>query len=298
MKVNSVLKLALVPVLIWCGFAATGRLSRRAILLRGEQIRRSAIDAHARLNYSHDLTHPTLQGAIDGLVAASLKTNQVSLDAGQAAALRKKLATCIASHSIGTVDDYVRLVTPSTDNFEGWAEPDFMSFKRQAIADEPSNPDWARECAAILGGRDVQSIQDGRELARILRQQSVALGRYWTNPFYCDKCWSGVALNDMTLRLSITPYPPTSILEQARSEGYYGYENCKPNRLVMPTLLQTLRGHGTITVAMFSFAVETREPVERHRIYASFYHSPENEDWILEDFGRGDPTAKWTYEIN
>lgn len=297
MKMHALLKVALVPVLVWCGFAVTTRLSRHATLRRGDELRRAALEADAKLKYSDGLSLANIRGAVDGLVAATLATNQASLDAEQTAALRAKLVTCIASHSVGTVDDYVMLIAPSSDTFEGWADASYSGVLRQVVTDLLGNPDVARESAAILGGRDAQGIKDMRELARIKRMLFASASRSWTNPIFCNKCWSTVALKDMTLRLSTTPYPPTSIFEQAKSEGHHGYKNFKPNKTVRPTLLETLGTHGAISAAMFSFVVKTEEPVERHRIYASFYYSPENGDWILEDFGCGDPTTKFHYEI-
>jgi len=297
MKFNPLLKVALVPVLVWCAFVVTNRLSRQATLRRGDNFRRSSLEANANLKYSSELSYVTIRSAVDALVAAAISTNNVFLDSQQSQALREKLVTCIASHSIGDIDDYVRLILPSADNFDGWLDAEYKNDMRQVVSDLLASQADSKRPDLILQGEEVNKINDIRKLAKIKRMLFVSAGKSWTNPMFCNKCWSGVALEDMTLKLSTTPFPPTSAFEHAKSEGHHGYKNFKLNKSIKPTLLETLKKHETISYSILSFIVKTEEPIERHKIYASFYFSPENGEWILEDFVCGDPETKFHYEI-
>jgi hypothetical protein len=297
MKFNPLFKVVLVPVLVWCGFTLTTRLSRQATLRQGDEFRRLAVEADAKLRYSSELSTKSIRRAVDTLVTAAISSNKISLDTEQTVALREKLVTCVSSHSIGSVDEYVKLIAPSADSFDGWADVEYKSAMQQVISDLLTSQGSPERAGSILGGRAIQKINDPRELARIQRILFVSVAKSWTNPIFCNHCWSSIAFEDMSLRISTTPFPPTSIFEQAKSEGHQGYKNFKANKSIKPTLLDTLKKHEKISVSMFSFVVKTEEPIERHRIYASFYFSPENGDWILEEFGCGDPLTRFHYEI-
>jgi hypothetical protein len=297
MKFNPLLKVALVPALVWCAFAITSRLSRQATIRQGDSFRRSALEADAKIKYSNALSYKTISSAVDALIAVAISKNKMSLNSHQSLALREKLVASISSHSIGNVDDYVKLILPSADNFNGWPDTEYNNALRQVISDLLANQAGSKLPDSTLEANEINKIEDIRKLARIKRMLFVSAGRSWTNPIFCNKCWSGIALEDMTLRLSTTPFPPTSAFEQAKAEGHHGYKNFKLNKFIKPTLLETLKKHETISFATLSFIVKTEEPIERHRIYMSFYFSPENEDWILEDFICGDPETKFHYEI-